>query len=72
MQARSVPLGRLKAFFPESSLMPEGPSEQQPQGIPKFLSSFEIPPKAAAVPAVTLGLPIPSPLIMAERSSSDS
>ena len=72
VDARHVPLGRENAFLPESSLIPEGPSVQQSVGTPFSLSSLVMPPKAAAVPRVTLGLPIPSPLIMRQRSSSVS
>ena len=67
-EAIIVPFGRLKAFVPQSSLMPDGPSEQQPAGMPKPLRFSDTPPNAEAVPAVTLGLPMPSPLIMQERS----
>ena len=67
-----VPMGRLNALVPQSKRMPEGPSSQQPQGIPNSVRLFATPPKAAAVPGVTLGLPIPSPRIMQERSSSDN
>ena len=40
--------------------------------IPKFFKFSETPPNALAVPGVTFGLPIPSPRIMQERSSSDN
>ena len=68
--ASSVPLGRLNAFMPLSSRIPDGPSEQQPQGMPKCASSSDTPPKAAAVPGVTFGLPIPSPRMIQLKSSS--
>ena len=71
MQARQVPFGKEKAFAPQSFLIPEGPSSQQAAGIPKVSRSLgETPPKAEAVPAVTRLLPIPSPRIMQDKSSS--
>ena len=72
VHACKVPFGRLNACAPESSLKPLGPSVQQPHGIPLSVSDFEIPPKAAAVPGVTLGLPIPSPRTIHDKSSSES
>ena len=72
VEAISVPFGRLKAFVPVSRRIPEGPSEQQPQGTPIFFSLSLTPPKAAAVPGVTFGEHIPSPRTRTFRSSSVS
>lgn len=68
VQAIIVPFGRLNALVPQSRRMPDGPSSQQPHGMPRAVSSSETPPKAAAVPAVTFGLFMPSPRIMQDRS----
>ena len=67
-----MPFGRLNAFVPQSRRIPEGPSSQQAQGIPFSRRLSDTPPNAAAVPAVTLGLPMPSPRIMQASSSSES
>ena len=72
VQAIIVPLGRLKALVPQSRRIPEGPSSQQAAGMPKPVSLSVTPPNAEAVPAVTRGLPIPSPRIMLARSLSPS
>ena len=66
----AVPFGREKAFVPQSMRIPEGPSAQQPTGIPSAFMDSVTPPNAAAVPGVTLGLHIPSPRNIAIRSSS--
>ena len=70
VQPREVPFGRENAFVPQSIRIPDGPSEQQPTGIPSAVRPSVTPPKAAAVPAVTFGLHIPSPRNIAIRSSS--
>ena len=72
VQARQVPEGMEKAFVPLSMRIPLGPSEQQPRGMPKPSSLSVTPPKAAAVPDVTLGEHMPSPLVRQIRSSSVS
>ena len=72
VEAIIVPFGRLKAFIPQSSRIPEGPSAQHTHGIPKLLRLSVTPPKAEAVPAVTFGLPMPSPRIIQARSLSES
>ena len=70
--ARHVPFGIANAFLPLSIRIPDGPSSQHSVGTPMAFSSFVIPPYAAAVPVVTFGLPMPSPRMMSERSSSES
>ncbi len=67
-----MPLGMAKAWVPQSMRMPLGPSAQQPVGMPKLSSRFVTPPKAPAVPGVTLGEHMPSPRTMQQRSSSVS
>ncbi len=67
---RAVPLGMENAFVPQSIRIPEGPSEQPAAGIPSFKSPSLTPPKAAAMPGVTRGLHMPSPLNMVISSSS--
>ena len=44
VHASIVPLGRLNAFIPQSIRIPEGPSAQQPQGIPIAARCFDTPP----------------------------
>ena len=72
VDAMSVPFGRLNAFVPVSRRIPDGPSEQQPQGTPKFLRLSETPPNAAAVPGVTFGEHIPSPRTRQLRSAHEA
>ena len=72
VQAIKVPFGILNAFTPLSRRKPEGPSSQQPQGIPNSARCLFTPPNAAAVPSVTFKLPIPSPRTIQHKSSSVS
>ena len=72
VEAIRVPFGRLNAFVPQSSLIPDGPSDVQQLGMPKSISDCETPANADVVPGVTFGLPIPSPRIMQARSLSES
>ncbi|MNV65879.1 hypothetical protein D3C71_1586010 [compost metagenome] len=73
VQASIVPFGILVAFSALVSIrIPEGPSAALSIGSPNFSRFLVTPPKAAAVPAVTLGLDIPSPKIMAPRSLLDN
>ena len=72
LQARQVPFGREKAWVPQSMRIPLGPSEQPPTGMPKPFSASVTPPKAPAIPGVTLGEHMPSPRTMAQRSASRS
>ena len=72
VQASKVPPGRLNALVPQSIRRPDGPSVQQPAGMPKYVRFGVRPPKAAAVPGVTFGLDMPSPFTMWHKSRSDS
>ena len=69
---RHAPFGMAKAMLPQSMRMPLGPSAQQAMGMPNACSLSVTPPKAPAVPAVTLGEHMPSPRTMQARSSSES